>query len=151
MYAATGGPNMKWGAQILNVGAGNHCNPRWRRPCRPHHITARVYCLAMRVNKKWIYNIFCKFTSLVKLSVSSVEHQSQTVFGKWSDDDTTNGNCFSTLFFHLALIKSISNFSLSYLQLWFVWCIHHQTPVRRKPVRRHMQSPTKKLGNRASC
>ena len=32
MYAATGGPNIKWGAHILNGRAGHHCPPRWRRP-----------------------------------------------------------------------------------------------------------------------
>jgi len=27
------GPNVKWGAPILNGGAGHHWPPRWRRPC----------------------------------------------------------------------------------------------------------------------
>ena len=33
MYAATGEPNVKWGAPMSNGGTGHHC-PRWRRPCR---------------------------------------------------------------------------------------------------------------------
>jgi len=33
MYAATEGPNVKWGAPISNGGAGHHWPPRWRRPC----------------------------------------------------------------------------------------------------------------------
>jgi len=32
MYAATGRPNVKWGAPISNGGAGHHLSPRWRRP-----------------------------------------------------------------------------------------------------------------------
>ena len=32
MYGATRGPNVKWGAQISNGGAGHHWPPRWRRP-----------------------------------------------------------------------------------------------------------------------
>jgi len=32
MYAATGGPNVKWGAPISYGGAGNHWPHRWRRP-----------------------------------------------------------------------------------------------------------------------
>ena len=36
MYAATGGPNVKWGAPISNGGAGHHWFPRWRWPWCPH-------------------------------------------------------------------------------------------------------------------
>jgi len=32
MYAATGGPNVKWGAPTSNAGAGHHWPPRCRRP-----------------------------------------------------------------------------------------------------------------------
>jgi len=32
MYAATGGPKMKWGAHILNEEQGT-TDPHWRRPC----------------------------------------------------------------------------------------------------------------------
>jgi len=32
MYAATGGPNVKWGAPISNGEAGHDWAPRWRRP-----------------------------------------------------------------------------------------------------------------------
>jgi len=32
MYAATGGPNMKW-VTFFKWGAGHHWPPRWRRPC----------------------------------------------------------------------------------------------------------------------
>jgi len=39
MYAATRGPNVKWGAQISNRGAGNHWPSRWRRPCTQTFVT----------------------------------------------------------------------------------------------------------------
>jgi len=32
MYATTRGPNVKWGAQISNGGAGHHWPSRWWRP-----------------------------------------------------------------------------------------------------------------------
>jgi len=32
MYAATGGPNMKWRAQLLNGGTASTVPPAWRRP-----------------------------------------------------------------------------------------------------------------------
>jgi len=32
MYATTGGPNVKWGSPISNVGARHHWPPHWRRP-----------------------------------------------------------------------------------------------------------------------
>jgi len=42
MYAATGGPNVKWGgAPISNGGAGHCWAPRWRRPWLVHWL---VYC-----------------------------------------------------------------------------------------------------------
>ena len=33
MYAATGGPNVKWGGTDFKWGGGHHWPPRWRRPC----------------------------------------------------------------------------------------------------------------------
>jgi len=33
LYTATGGPNMKWGAQILYGGPGTTAPPRWRWLC----------------------------------------------------------------------------------------------------------------------
>jgi len=38
MYAATGGPNVKWGAPISNGGAGHHWPPlATTLPCHLHH------------------------------------------------------------------------------------------------------------------
>jgi len=33
MYAATGGPNVKWGGTDFKCGAGHHWPSPWRRPC----------------------------------------------------------------------------------------------------------------------
>ena len=48
MYAATGGPDVKWGGTDFKWGVGHHWPPRWRRPCTCCSVfppTCRKHCL----------------------------------------------------------------------------------------------------------
>jgi len=48
MYAATGGPNLKWGGTDFKWGGGHHWPPRWRRPCARH---AHIFLLGYGLTK----------------------------------------------------------------------------------------------------
>jgi len=43
MYAATGGPNLKWEGTDFKWGAGHHCPPRWRRSWMKYFSAFRTF------------------------------------------------------------------------------------------------------------
>jgi len=53
MYAATGGPNVKWGETDFKWGAGHHWPPRWWRPCV---LTWKVYLITASKTESFLIN-----------------------------------------------------------------------------------------------
>ena len=68
MYAATRGPNVKWGEHILNGGPST-TGPCWRRSCRDPQVGSRNVILGSRNQLAWQirHNNFCKFYKKIVL------------------------------------------------------------------------------------
>jgi len=54
MYAATGGPNMKWGDTDFKWGAGHHWSPLGRRSCSRMSIQSCYVCV-LDVEMLWFW------------------------------------------------------------------------------------------------